>query len=117
MRRITPITNANILVIGAGVSGLTTAICLRQAGFDVTVTAENFTPNLTSTVAGALWEWPPAVCGHHGAPRSLKRSKQWCMTSYQKFKQIHTDFWLKGNWHLPKGCVFLLQGYPGKSTL
>ncbi len=92
MRKTTPITNANILVIGAGVSGLTTAICLRYAGFKVTVVADNFAPDLTSIVAGALWEWPPAVCGHHGAPRSLERSKKWCMTSYQKFKQIYTDF-------------------------
>ncbi|MBD2566293.1 FAD-dependent monooxygenase [Nostoc linckia FACHB-391] len=27
--------DTNILVIGAGVSGLTTAICLREAGFNV----------------------------------------------------------------------------------
>ena len=82
----------NILVIGAGVSGLTTAISLREVGFKVTITADRFAPDLTSTVAGALWEWPPAVCGHHGAPRSLERSKKWCMTSYDKFKQMHADF-------------------------
>ncbi|WP_235595853.1 hypothetical protein [Mastigocoleus testarum] len=47
-------TNANILVIGAGVSGFTTVICLREAGFDVMVVADNFAPDLTSIVAGAL---------------------------------------------------------------
>jgi 2-polyprenyl-6-methoxyphenol hydroxylase-like FAD-dependent oxidoreductase len=40
--------NVNILVIGAGVSGLTTAICLREAGFNVIIIADRFTPDLTS---------------------------------------------------------------------
>ncbi|MFL0704313.1 FAD-dependent oxidoreductase [Cylindrospermopsis raciborskii] len=84
--------DVNILVIGAGVSGLTTAICLREAGFNVIIIADRFAPDLTSVVAGALWEWPPAVCGRHGTPRSLERSKEWCMTAYNKFKEIHAEF-------------------------
>ncbi|MEH2403508.1 FAD-dependent oxidoreductase [Nostoc sp.] len=84
--------DVKILVIGAGVSGLTTAICLREAGFRVVIVADRFAADLTSIVAGALWEWPPAVCGSHGAPRSLERSKDWCMTTYNKFKKIHAEF-------------------------
>ncbi|MEH2026675.1 FAD-dependent oxidoreductase [Nostoc sp.] len=84
--------DVSILVIGAGVSGLTTAICLREAGFNVVIVADRFAPDLTSIVAGALWEWPPAVCGSHGTPRSLERSKKWCMTTYNKFKKIHAEF-------------------------
>ena len=57
-----------VLVIGAGVSGLTSALCLSRRGFDVTVVADRFAPRVTSVVAGALWEWPPAVCGHHQRP-------------------------------------------------
>jgi len=76
---------ARVLVIGAGVSGLTTALCLHQKGFEVTVVAEKFAPQIVSVVAGALWEWPPAVCGFHQDQRSLERSKQWCMISYEKF--------------------------------
>jgi D-amino-acid oxidase len=79
------------LVIGAGVSGLTTALCLRRRGFDVTVIAAEFGRDLVSTVAGALWEWPPAVCGHHQDERSLERSKSWCMTSYDTFFQLARD--------------------------
>lgn len=77
-----------ILVIGAGVSGLTTAICLRESGFNVVIVAEKFAPNVVSNVAGALWEWPPAACGKHGTPRSLERSKVWCMTAYEKLKTL-----------------------------
>ncbi|MEH1905072.1 MAG: FAD-dependent oxidoreductase [Nostoc sp.] len=92
MSNLLPNNDMNILVIGAGVSGLTTAICLREAGFSVVIVADRFAPDLTSIVAGALWEWPPAVCGSHGAPRSLERSKEWCMTTYNKFKKIHAEF-------------------------
>lgn len=92
MSNLLPDNDVNILVIGAGVSGLTTAICLREVGFRVVIVADRFAPDLTSIVAGALWEWPPAVCGSHGAPRSLERSKEWCMTTYNKFKKIHAEF-------------------------
>ncbi len=77
-----------MLVIGAGVSGLTTALCLRQRGFPVTVVADRFAPQVTSVVAGALWEWPPAVCGHHHDQVSLARSKAWCETSYAVFSDL-----------------------------
>jgi D-amino-acid oxidase len=44
-----------VVVVGAGVSGLTTAICLAEAGSSVQVwTAEPHTQT-TSVVAGALW--------------------------------------------------------------
>ena len=79
---------ARVLVIGAGISGLTTALCLRQKGFQVTVIAEKFAPHIVSVVAGALWEWPPAVCGYHQDQLSLARSKQWCTVSYEKFFEL-----------------------------
>jgi D-amino-acid oxidase len=45
----------DILVIGAGVSGLTTAICLAEAGSDVTVAAADLPLLTTSAAAGAVW--------------------------------------------------------------
>jgi len=86
-----PLPNVNgaksgrVLVIGAGVSGLTSALCLAREGIDVTVVADQFAPHVTSVVAGALWEWPPAVCGHHHEPDPLTRSKAWCEKSYTMF--------------------------------
>jgi D-amino-acid oxidase len=54
----------------------------------VVVAADRFAPDITSVVAGALWEWPPAVCGHHRDELSLERAKEWCMTSYHQFHQL-----------------------------
>nr|WKF59443.1 putative D-amino-acid oxidase [Paraburkholderia busanensis] len=76
------------LVVGAGVSGLTTALCLHERGITSTVVGEKFSPHITSNVAGALWEWPPAVCGYHHDEISLARSKAWCMTSFRKFETL-----------------------------
>jgi D-amino-acid oxidase len=45
----------DVLVIGAGVSGLTTAICLAEAGRGVTVAAADLPPRTTSAAAGAIW--------------------------------------------------------------
>lgn len=80
--------SSRVLVIGAGVSGLTTARCLFDAGFEVTVLAEKSAELTPSVVAGALWEWPPAVCGYHNDPESLRRSKQWSASSYEKFNEL-----------------------------
>ena len=43
---------------------------------------------ITSEIAGALWEWPPAVCGSHVSEEPLERAKVWCMESYAKFVEM-----------------------------
>ena len=42
-------------MIGAGVSGLTTAICLAESGCEVTVAAAQLPQHTTSAAAGAIW--------------------------------------------------------------
>src|SRR5882724_8705680 len=77
-----------VLVLGAGVSGLTSALCLTRAGFAVTILAEQVSPTLTSNVAGALWEWPPAVCGRHHEQAVLGPAKGWAKQSYRHFQSL-----------------------------
>ncbi|KAF8641335.1 hypothetical protein AX16_010033 [Volvariella volvacea WC 439] len=82
---------SRILVVGGGVTGLTTAWALLDAGYSVTVISErwaNPVNRITSQIAGALWEWPPAVCGKHTNIISLTNSKRWCMTSYRAFSRL-----------------------------
>ncbi len=52
--------NKHILILGAGVSGLSTGILLLKDGFDVTIWAKDFPPNTTSNKAGAFWY--PYLC-------------------------------------------------------
>src|SRR5215469_7401293 len=80
--------DARVLVIGAGVTGLTTALVLARRGRQVTVLADRFAPDVVSTVAGALWEWPPSVCGRHHDEPALDHAAGWAMTSYQAFAEL-----------------------------
>jgi D-amino-acid oxidase len=45
----------DVLVIGAGVSGLTTGICLAEAGLSVTIRTAALPEQTTSVAAGAIW--------------------------------------------------------------
>ena len=45
----------DVLVVGAGVSGLTTAVCLAEAGCRVVVAAADPPLRTTSAAAGAIW--------------------------------------------------------------
>src|SRR5438067_9572249 len=45
----------NILVIGCGVSGLTTGLCLLESGYTVSIWAKELPPFTTSNVAAAVW--------------------------------------------------------------
>ena len=73
---------------------MTSALQLLQKGYKVTVVAKEYASpvssgkRITSEIAGALWEWPPAVCGRHTDEKSLERSKVWCMDGYGKFMEL-----------------------------
>lgn len=80
-------TAPHILIVGGGVTGLVNAWTLLDQGYRVTILAKEWasygkTQRLTSQIAGALWEFPPAVCGQHTDAISLQHSKRWCMVAY-----------------------------------
>src|SRR5271170_2301091 len=86
----------NVLVIGGGVTGLITSWVLLDRGYHVTIVAKEWASHtkkqrLTSQIAGALWEYPPAVCGQHTDAISLRHSKGWSLQAYDIWSAIAAD--------------------------
>jgi D-amino-acid oxidase len=75
-----PYRNPDVTVIGAGVIGLTTAICLAEAGARVAVHAAEPPAGTTSIAAGALWG--PHLVG------SDERVAGWAEVTLAKFREL-----------------------------
>ncbi|MGN9779423.1 FAD-dependent oxidoreductase [Micromonospora sp. H33] len=76
-------TDLDALVIGAGVSGLTTAICLAEAGLRVRIWAAEPPERTTSYAAGAMWG-PYLV-------EPLDRVRVWSAQTLDVLQQLATD--------------------------
>jgi D-amino-acid oxidase len=72
----------NVTVIGAGVSGLTTAVVLAEAGVRVHVVAEDL-PGRTSLAAGAMWG-PYLV-------EPKEKVDEWSQNSLEVFRALADD--------------------------
>jgi D-amino-acid oxidase len=73
----------DVLVIGAGVSGLTTAVCLAESGRSVVIRADRPPRQTTSSVAGAIW-------GPHMVERS-DRATRWSRETLGALTDLATD--------------------------
>lgn len=94
--RPTTLSSPHVLVVGGGVTGLITSWAMLDKGYHVTVVSKEWASfgrqqRLTSQIAGALWEYPPAVCGQHTDAISLEHSKRWAMIAYHIFDQLASD--------------------------
>ncbi|RJO69292.1 FAD-binding oxidoreductase [Nocardia panacis] len=67
----------DVLVLGAGVIGLTTAVCLARAGHRVRVWAELPPERTTSAVASGIW-----------GPRERPRELAWSRISFAEFSRL-----------------------------
>jgi D-amino-acid oxidase len=76
--------NGQAVVVGAGVSGLTSALCLAEAGWTVRVWAAAPPLRTTSVVAGAVWA-PPRP-----AERAAK-TLDWTEHSLRVFRELAGD--------------------------
>lgn len=70
-------------IVGAGVSGLTTAVAFAEAGWDVSVVARETHESTVSTVAAAIWTVTDAL------PREATR--RWALTSRTRFAALAED--------------------------
>src|SRR5690349_17020015 len=71
---------SSVIVVGAGVSGLTSAICLAEAGWTVRVVAAEPPERTTSMVAGAMWG--PSF------QRPLDKTLAWTRRSLAEFTEL-----------------------------
>ncbi|HEY6280075.1 MAG TPA: FAD-dependent oxidoreductase [Streptosporangiaceae bacterium] len=73
----------DVLVVGAGVAGLTTAICLAESGLHVRVRTDRRPADTTSAVAGAVW-------GPHLVEDS-ERTASWRRDTLAVLRELATD--------------------------
>ncbi|PQE21175.1 FAD dependent oxidoreductase protein [Rutstroemia sp. NJR-2017a BBW] len=89
-------TSPHILIVGGGVTSHITSWVLLDAGYRATILSKEWVSygkeqRITSQIAGALWEFPLALCGQHHDPISLDHSKRWCMIAYEVWDHITSD--------------------------
>ncbi|MFZ1799388.1 MAG: FAD-dependent oxidoreductase [Chitinophagaceae bacterium] len=72
--------NEDILIAGAGISGLSVATLLTEAGYKVKIVSSSISPNITSDKAAAFWF--PYHISHQ------KKCISWCLESYQKYEKL-----------------------------
>lgn len=89
---VRPLSRPRALVIGAGISGWTTALMLARRGWRVVVVAERFGIDRVAAVAGALWEWPWSVGNGHRDQMVAARSAGWALRSYFRFGALAADW-------------------------
>jgi len=70
----------SIVIIGAGISGMSTAHLLAGKGYNITICASAFSPDTTSDRAAAFW-FPYHI-------RNDKRGIDWCHTSYRYYRDF-----------------------------
>ena len=72
-----------VVIVGAGVSGLTTAVCLAEAGFKINIISSGTGSATTSFAAGATWspylvEW-------------TERSRSWSFETLDELRALAAD--------------------------
>jgi D-amino-acid oxidase len=75
----------DVLVIGAGVIGLTTAVCLADSGLRVRVVTSEPPVRTTSAVAGALWGRGPGVV------EPVDKISAWSAVTFGEFSAAAED--------------------------
>lgn len=74
-----------VIIIGCGISGLSTAYVLQNAGYEVEIITKDLPENTVSNVAAAVW-FP-----FWAAPR--ERVMNWCKTSYIFYQNLKEKGW------------------------
>jgi D-amino-acid oxidase len=79
---VSPGTPLNSIVIGCGVSGLTTGLLLLEAGYRVSIWAKSLPPYTTSNAAAAVW--------HPFKVNPPDRVAKWGAEAFRRFQALAT---------------------------
>jgi D-amino-acid oxidase len=80
-----------ILILGAGIVGLTSALALLRTGHEVTVYAKAFPPDTTSDRAAAIW-WPDLAAAPNSVTSAYRRRiVNWARTAWQRYRELSLD--------------------------
>lgn len=74
---------SHVAIVGAGIIGLTTAYQLLHKGYEITIYADAFAPDITSAKAAAFW-FPYHI-------RNDERCIRWSQASYEKYMSLLPD--------------------------
>jgi len=72
-----------VCIVGSGVSGLSSAIYLQEAGMDVHILTREMPGETTSAVAGAIW--------HALSTVGDRRMARWAEQTGERFRQLTED--------------------------
>jgi D-amino-acid oxidase len=72
----------DVVIVGAGVSGLTVGVCLAERGFRVRIKTDRPPGRTTSAAAGAIWD--PILAEHPEVPA-------WSIRTHQVFTDLERD--------------------------
>ncbi|KAF7725971.1 hypothetical protein EC973_009117 [Apophysomyces ossiformis] len=84
----------HILIIGGGITGLTTALVMLEKDYLVTILSKQFVSTDATTVSQPsviLWEWSPSLSGPHTESLSSEVAKRWSLIAYERFQTMAED--------------------------
>src|SRR5690349_17456019 len=79
-RSVESLDKKQVIVVGCGVSGLTSGSRLLESGYPVVIWAKDLPPNTTSNVAAAIWE------PYRAYP--LDKVTEWGRFTYEVFQSM-----------------------------
>ncbi len=83
------------VVVGAGISGATTALELGRSGIDVTLVAQEFGSATAAGLVPPVWDWPVPETGAGFArrrrPQAPERVERWAAETYARLMVLALD--------------------------
>lgn len=91
----TKLTKPRVVIVGAGVSGLTVGMCLQETygqQLDITIVAEKFSPETTGDRAGGIFVAGGSYITAGDAHAFEEQAKRWLTATYRHFTELIASY-------------------------